>query len=213
MVLRDMKSYHTTFFNLLLRWQQQHPYRFSFVIALILLVWILLYTASVDVADDNYAAVQDIQFVDLDRIQSVRRVARKEIDLSDNADESNADVDRAVGTDDNADPVDIQFVKSYVTPRVTRIKKFYPAYARKNNIEADVFVQITIMSNGRVKNVNILRVRIKKELPKELKEKLRREFIRSAQKSLLSAQFSQPIVEGKIRPMIMVQPYNFRLEE
>jgi len=194
-------------------WQDDHPYLFSMGIAIIFIMYILFYTPSFYFGEENYSSTDSIQFINIDTIKSAPRKTRKEVTSENSTTDENAEVERAVGSTDDSSAVDISFYPNIAPPRpISRLKKIYPADARDMNIESVVNVQILISSEGEVKDVRILGIRLSKALPADLRIKLGASFSRDAKKILFGVRFTPPIVEGKRVPVKMEMPLRFRLE-
>ncbi len=195
-------------------WEDEHPYLFSFVISLALVSYVFFSTSSIDYSEEDLAPAENIQFIDLETIRAPKRITRSEIsteqgDISDEA----AQVERAMGTSDDANAVDIAFYPNIAPPKpVGALKKLYPQVAREKGIEAIVNVELLIGANGRVKYVTILGMRLSKELPPETYSEVSKAFVRVTREILLGAQFTPAVVEGEKRPIKMEIPLKYRLE-
>ncbi|MCU0846177.1 MAG: energy transducer TonB [Spirochaetes bacterium] len=195
-------------------WESRHPYEFSFLVSALFMGFLLFSSESLDVNSEDLIPMENIQFVDMETVQSPRRIVKKDlsIDKSDTAEDS-ADVERAVGTNDDPNAVDLAFFPNIAPPRpVGRLEKRYPKAAREMNVEAVINVELLISSTGKVRNVSILGIRLSKALPPEVHAKIAKEFARDAKIILLGAQFSPPVVNGRRVPIKMEMPLKFRLE-
>lgn len=200
--------------NCLNEWDLKHPYLFSFTFSLIVVLYALIRTPSLDVIDENLTPTDLIQFVKIEEMQAPKRIVKKEITVEDSTDvsEDTSNVERAVGTSDDADAVDISFFPNIAPPKpIGRLKKLYPDSGKEMNIEAVVNVELLIASNGRVRNVKILGVVLTKALPSAIHSKIAGDFARDALKILRGARFSPPVVNGKRVPIKMEMPLKFRL--
>jgi len=195
-------------------WEAKHPYEFSFIVSVLLMAYLLFSSESLDVSREDLVPLENIQFIDMETVQAPKRIVKKDLSLdkSDTTDTS-ADVDRAMGTNDDPNAVDLAFFPNIAPPRpVGRLQKRYPKIAREMSIEAVINVELLVSSTGKVRNVNILGIRLSKALPPEVHARVAKEFARDAKIILMSAQFSPPVVNGKRVPIKMEMPLKFRLE-
>ncbi len=197
-------------------WKRDHPYRFSFIIALIFVSYLLFYTPSFEFSEEDIVLDEQLQFVDIRQVEAraPKRVVKKQVATQeDDVSETSSNVDRAMGASDDANAVDMAFYPSIAPPKpIGKLKKRYPKIAKKMGIEAVINVELLIASNGKVRNVDILGVRLTKALPTELHMKISALFAKDALKILLGARFSPPIVNGKRTPIKMEMPLKFRLK-
>jgi len=200
-----------------MEWEKRHPYLFSFIASLFVTAFILFYAPPLEVSEEDLLPSDNIQFLDIDRIQAqaARRISRPELSTdSGEVDPTRSDVERAEGTSDDPNAVDLAFQPNVVPPRmVGRLKKEYPLSAREKAVEATVRVQLLIASNGRVKSVLPLNITLSKQLPPEIQANLSRAFARSAIKMLQESRYSPPIVNGKNVPVKYETTLRFRLED
>jgi hypothetical protein len=211
---KEIRPSHVGVLTRISRFEDEHPYRFSFMLSLALVAYLFFSSSSLDLTRDDLAPTENIQFIDIDTISAPKRITRSEISTDEGvpADEA-APVERALGTSDDANAVDIAFYPNIAPPRpVGRLKKIYPQHAREMGIEAIVNVELLISANGRVKYVTILGMRLSRELSPESYGEVSRSFVRAAREILLGAQFTPAIVEGQQRPIKMEIPLKFRLE-
>lgn len=195
-------------------WEKRHPYEFSFLLSALFMAYLFFSGESLDINRDDLVPTENIQFVDMETVQAPRRIVKKEVspDRTDNPEES-ADVERAMGTNDDPNAVDLAFFPNIAPPRpIGRLEKRYPKAAREMSVEAIINVELLISSTGKVRNVSILGIRLSKALPPEIHAKIAKEFARDAKIILMSAQFSPPVVNGKRVPIKMEMPLKFRLE-
>ena len=195
-------------------WQGLHPYEFSFLLSALFMAYLLFSSESLDINREDLSSMENIQFIDMETVQSPRRIVKKDVSLdkTDSADQS-ADVERAMGVNDDANAVDLAFFPNIAPPRpIGRLEKRYPKIASELNVEAVINVEILISSTGKVRNVSVLGIRLSKALPPEIHAKVAKEFARDAKIILMSAQFSPPVVNGKRVPIKMEMPLKFRLE-
>lgn len=195
-------------------WERRHPYEFSFLLSALFMAYLLFSGESLDIGNEDLISTENIQFVDMETVQSPRRIVKKDVSLdkTDSADQS-ADVERAMGVNDDPNAVDLAFFPNIAPPRpIGRLEKRYPKIASELNVEAVINVEILISSTGKVRNVSVLGIRLSKALPPEIHAKVAKEFARDAKIILMSAQFSPPVVNGKRVPIKMEMPLKFRLE-
>ncbi len=195
-------------------WELRHPYLFSFIFSVTVILYALLRTPSLDIIDEDVTPTDLIQFIKIDEMQAPKRIVKKDITAEDsnNVSEDTSNVERAVGTSEDSDAVDITFFPNIAPPKpVGKLKKLYPASGKERNIEAVVNVELLITANGRVRNVKILGVVLTKALPSAIHSKIASDFARDALKILRGAQFSPPVVNGKRVPIKMEMPLKFRL--
>ncbi len=195
-------------------WQGRHPYEFSFLLSALFMAYLLFSSESLDINREDLSSMENIQFIDMETVQSPRRIVKKDVsqDKTDSADQS-ADVERAMGVSDDANAVDLAFFPNIAPPRpIGRLEKRYPKIASELNVEAVINVEILISSTGKVRNVSVLGIRLSKALPPDIHAKVAKEFARDAKIILMSAQFSPPVVNGKRVPIKMEMPLKFRLE-
>ncbi len=207
---------NTGIFNMIREWEQDHPYSFSFIVASIFISYLMFYTPSFELTEEDVIPNEQLQFIDIRQVEAraPKRVVKKQISIQEgDVSETSANVDRALGTSDDANAVDIAFYPSIAPPRpISKLKKRYPKIAKKMGIEAIINVELLIAANGKVRNVEILGIRLTKALPTELHMKISTLFAQDALKILIGAQFSPPIVNGKRVPIKMEMPLKFRLE-
>jgi outer membrane biosynthesis protein TonB len=198
-------------------WEKRHPYRFSFIASLVIVSFMLFFSPPLEVSEEDLMPTDNIQFLDIDRIQAqtARRVTRPELSTtSGETDPTNSDVERAQGTSDDPNAVDLAFQPNVVPPRlIGRLKKEYPLVAREKAIEATVRVQLLISSSGRVKSVLPLNITLSRQMPPEIQANISKAFARTAIKMLKEIRYSPPIVNGKNVPVKYETTLRFRLED
>ncbi|MBN1533149.1 MAG: energy transducer TonB [Spirochaetes bacterium] len=199
------------------QWQEQHPYRFAFIIAMVMFCYILFYSPPLELTEEDITPTDDIVFLDIDKIQSqlARRVTRRDVSPTEGEiDPNKSDVDRAYGMTDDPNAVDLAFQPNVVPPRpIGRLMKLYPRIAREKGIEAMINVELLIASNGRVKAVRILGIRLSKALPPDIHTAIAKSFARDSITILQNVRFSPPVVQGKNVPVKFEMPLRFRLED
>lgn len=213
-MLASIQKHNASVIDFLADLEKRHPYSFAFVISLGIVMYMLFYSPSLEVTEDDLTPSEQITFIDMDTIQAPRRVVKKDVSATDgDVSEDTTNVERATGTSDSANAVDIAFHPNVAPPKpIGRLKKIYPKAAKEKNIEARVHVELLISSSGKVKNVSVLAVRLTKELPPEIYSQISRLFARDARKILLGARFTPPIVNGRQVPIKMEMPLKFKLE-
>ncbi|MFH1380057.1 MAG: energy transducer TonB [bacterium] len=202
------------FIDVLGIWHDEHPYSMSFLCAVVLLSYMLFRTPVFNLSNKEFSQTDRISIVHIDKIKAPKRMVKKQISTKDTASvETEPSVDRAVGTSDDPDAVDLSFYPNIAPPRpIGKLKKLYPARAKKMNIEALIHVELLIDVDGKVKKVDILGIRISKALAPELHAQIAQAFSRDAVTILLGAAFTPPLVNGKRVPIKMELPLKFRLE-
>lgn len=192
----------------------EHPYIVSTIISIIIVVFFVFSSSPFELTEEDLATPDRIEFIDIDKIesQSVKRSAKKDYSTEE-GDVSTSNVERATGTSDDANAVDLAFYSNIARPKlISRIKKRYPKIAREKDVEAIVIVQILIASTGKVKNVHILRIKLLKEFPPVIHSKIAKAFARDAVKMFTGVRFTPPIVNGKKAPVKMERSLEFRME-
>jgi outer membrane biosynthesis protein TonB len=178
------------------------------------MAYLLFSSESLDIDREDLSSMENIQFVDMETVQLPRRIVKKDVSLEKTAsDDQSADVERAMGVNDDPNAVDLAFFPNIAPPRpIGRLVKRYPKIASELNVEAVINVEILISSTGKVRNVSVLGIRLSKALPPEIHAKVAKEFARDAKIILMNAQFSPPVVNGRRVPIKMEMPLKFRLE-
>ncbi len=193
--------------------EERHPYVFSFMLSLAILSYLFFRVPSLELIHDSTNANENIQFVNIDEIQAQKRVVKKDISEETDNSKTNENVSRATGTSEDADAVDLAFYANVAPPRlVSKLKKDHPKLAKEMNIEASVTVALLISATGKVKHVNIIGIRLSKDLPREIYEKMTRAFYQYAMNSLYSARYSPTIIDGQKRPVKIDTVVHFRLK-
>lgn len=198
----------------LLRLQDRHPYRFSFVVSSIL-VGLVLFMQPYEQIDENMFSLENTRILNIDSISPPRRKARQEVTTDEGAeiDQEVVPVERAEGSIEDGDAVDIAFYTDVVPPKpLVPLKRLYPLIARQKNVEAQVNVEMLIGDDGIIKKVSILGVRLSKELPQALKDQISKAFIENTIEILMGARFTPPVIEGQRRAIKMELPLQFKLE-
>ena len=95
---------------------------------------------------------------------------------------------------------DLSYFPGIPLPRPLRsYKMIYPQKAREQGIEADALVEVIIDKSGIVKEVQVLGVSLRKQLPEALNDEFTKEFAKAARQILLGHPYSPSVVEGEAR--------------
>lgn len=207
-------TYMQQAFYYMIRIQESHPYRFSFVLSCVI-VALILFTRPSDEVDESSFNIDNTRIINIDSFSPPKRKAKQEVttDVGAEIDQEVVPVERAEGSIEDGEAVDIAFYTDVVPPKpLVPLKRLYPLIARQKNIEALVNVEMLIGEEGIIKKVSIIGVRLSKELPQALREEITRAFIQDTIKILMGARFTPPVVEGKRRAIKMELPLQFKLE-
>lgn len=198
--------------ELIKNFDERHPYATSSIIASAIVLLALFYTPSIHTLDD-FKPPAKLDIVNIDTIQAPKRVVKKEVSTEEGDVNESSQVERAKGTSDASDAIDLSFYPNIAPPKpIGRLMKIYPKNAKQQNIEATLFVAIVIDRNGKVNKVNIIGTRLNKDLPPEAHSQVSREFARAAIQILSRARFTPTIYNGKKVPIKMELPLKFRLD-
>ncbi|MDH5717906.1 MAG: energy transducer TonB [Spirochaetia bacterium] len=190
----------------------RHPYRVSLFFSIILTLFTLTYSSTIKLVD-TIEETYTFDIIDINEIQSPKRVTKKQVSTEQGEVSDASPVERAQGVSETDSAVDLAYFPNVAPPKlVSKLKKIYPPEAKELNIEATVFVELTISSEGRVLNVEIIGIRLSKELPTEIYSGLAAKFSRAAVQMFKTARFSPPVIDGKKIPVKMEQPLKFKLE-
>jgi len=194
------------------QFQQQHPYIVSFIISSWIAAFTLFFTAPIYVADMPEVA-DSLEFINIETVTAQsKRIATKEISTT-TGEATPSSTDRAVGLSNESEVFDISFYPNIVPPRpIGALKKIYPQSAREKNVEANVNVEIVIAPDGKVSTVQILSIRLSKDLPPEQYTVLSKEFSKAAYSILTQARFTPPVINGQRVAIKMELPMQFKLE-
>jgi hypothetical protein len=199
------------FIDLLSDFDKRHPYIISFVLSLIITSVILFWNAPAITFVEDPRSSDSIEFINIQSLAEPEREVKKEVSSDTGEVASSKPVQRAKGTTSN--PVDLAFVNNVDPPRIIgRIPDFYPIEAEEAGVEADVFTEILMNEAGQVKRVDVIRVRLKKNVPPDVEQKLQTAFIRNTKKMLFSVKFTPAIINGKKQAVIFEYPVRFKLE-
>ncbi len=193
-----------------------HPYFASFIFSSAITGFVLFVTPYESVNEADLTPSENIEFINIDDMQlAARRVVKKEIstEKSDTADSNPEPVEKATGTSDDPNAVDLAFYPNIAPPRpIGQLKKLYPNIAKEMSVEAIVNVELTINEDGKVVYVKIIGIRLSKPLQNDMTAVVTKAFTADTIKILNGAQFTPPVVDGKHIPVKMVMPLKFRLE-
>ncbi|MGB4267623.1 MAG: energy transducer TonB [Spirochaetota bacterium] len=194
------------------RFQEQHPYIFSFIISSSIAIFTLFFTAPIYVEDMPEVA-DSLEFIIIETVTAQsKRIATKEISTT-TGQATPSTTDRAIGLSDESEVFDISFYPNIVPPKpIGALKKIYPQSAREKNVEANVNVELVIAPDGKVSAVQILSIRLSKDLPPEQYNVLSKEFSKAAYSILTQARFTPPIINGQRVAIKMELPMQFKLE-
>jgi hypothetical protein len=197
----------------LVDWQQKHPYLFAFIVSAVVLTYTLFRTPSLKILNEDMRPIENIQFINIDEIKAQKRVVKKEFsaEQSDVVEDSK-NVERATGTSDDADAVDLAFHPNIAQPRlIGGFKKNHPKIAKELDVEASVNVALLIAANGKVKDVKILRIALSKDLPQEVHKKIKDSFYTLVLKDMKNARYIPTIIDGKSVPVKVDDIVYYRL--
>lgn len=198
--------------------EERHPYGFASIPSIAMILFALFFTLSAGPYSQDAIDTEELQILDMDTMSAFavrKRFTKKDYStdsgeaLSDKPEEA---VERATGESDEG-AVDISFYPNVVPPRlVGTIQQRYPKIARELQVEAVVMVELLIGASGKVLSIGIVGIRLMKDLPPDLKERVAAQFYRDARLMLQDARYSPPMVDGKNVPVKMEERLIFRLE-
>ncbi len=201
----------TSYTELLIK-EEKYAYLVSLAISLLMVGFILFYTPSVELVENEESESQ-IHLINLDKISAPKRKVKRAISTEKGDSTTEETVDRAMGTSLSDNAVDIAFYPNIVPPKpLGKLKRIYPKIAREKGVEAVLNTVLVISAEGKVMSVNVVAVRLSKSLPPDIYGIISAAFSRDAVKILLGAQFSPPVVEGKRVPIKMEIPLRFKLD-
>jgi len=188
-----------------------YPYRFAFTISSVLLITVL-FTPPFLRNKDNEDFFEPFEMIDADKLILPKRATSKSIDpLSDKIDDQPV-VDKSTGESDNEDAVDLAFYPDVIPPRpIGSLKKIYPELARQMEMEAVVYLRLSIGINGNVTNIAFFGVKLSKPVPDENSERLKLLFMEAAKEILIEARFTPSVIEGEKRAVTIDMPLRFTL--
>lgn len=187
----------------------RNPYLYSFLLSVFFISFFLFYSPSLDIEED-ISPTEKLTIVDIDTIEAPKRIVKKTISTEEGEVSETETTERAKGTSDLSNAVDLSFYPNIAPPKpIGRLKKIYPKSAREMSIEATLYVEIFIAPSGKVINVHIRGARLNKDLPPDVYGKIVADFTRAARKTLIGARFTPPVVQGKKVPVKMEMPLRF----
>jgi hypothetical protein len=207
-------TYMQQAFYYVLNLQDRHPYRFSFALSC-LIVSIVLFSQPVEQYDESSYNLDNTRIINIDAFSPPKRKAKQEVTTDEGAeiDQDVVPVERAEGSLDDGEAVDLAFYTDVAAPRLLKpLKRLYPQVAKDKNVEALVHVELLIGIDGIVKNVRVISVRLSKEFPSSIKQQISKAFARDTIKMLMGARFTPMVVEGKKVPIKTDTPIQFKLE-
>ncbi len=210
--MSEAVSSGVTLSGLLARWLDEYPYRVASSLSAFFMIWIIFFAPFGDSSGRDISIPEVIEFINIDTMESAKRVTKQEVSSESESVSEKAEVKRAVGTSADS-AVDLSFYPNIAPPRpIGRLQKRYPRSAMDMNVEAVVNVELLISSEGRVQNVRIIGIRLSKSIPPEVSSRLMNDFSEDAKKILMGARFTPPVVEGRNIPIKMEMPLRFRIE-
>lgn len=191
---------------------EKHPYFVACILSMMIISFSLFYTSFLDISE-NYTPTEKLDIIDIDTIRAPKRIVKKTISTEKGEITEKSPIQRAKGTSDLENAVDIAFFPNIAPPKpIGRLKKIYPANARQKDIEATLFVEILIDHTGKVRRVNIIGARLSKDLPPDSYAAITKAFGKAAIKILMASRWTPSIINGKKVPIRMELPLEFRLE-
>lgn len=210
--MTDIIRKNVSIMKTLLRFDEEHPYILSFLLALAIMIFILFWSGPGIVFDSNTPARDELEFVDIKTLAAPKREVKQEISTEKGEVTEAQTVNRAKGSASDQ-PVDLAFYPNVTPPRVVgRLRRDYPKIAEEDNIQAKLFLRLLIDTDGKVKRVDVLRVRLSKKLPDDVSKKMKAAFIRDAKKILFAARFTPTIINGKKSAIVYEFPLDFELD-
>jgi len=195
-----------------LAWQKEHPYGSSFIIAFLITLYMLFSSPAVESVLNTENEFDPLSFVDIEMQAQKELSASKEISVDPNAAPDANNVERATGIVDWKSAVDPDLVSNAAPPRpVGRLKNAYPKSGRDAGIEAIVYVELLIHTDGKVVSMIIHRIKLLKEVPAERQRILRKDFAIYAKKNLMGQQFTPFILNGVKTKARVTYPLRFTL--
>ncbi|TFH38830.1 MAG: hypothetical protein E4G96_09910 [Chrysiogenales bacterium] len=198
--------------------EERHPYIFSAVPSLVIIFFSLFFNFYAGPSDHDRIESDELQILDMDTISAFavpKRFTKKDYSTDRGeaaSEESEETVQRATGESEDG-AVDLSFYPNIVPPRLLgRIEQRYPKIARELQVEAVVMVELLIGASGKVLSIGIIGIRLMKDLPPDLKERVASQFNNDARLMLQGARYSPPVVDGKNIPVKMEERLIFRLE-
>jgi hypothetical protein len=191
-----------------------HPYMTSLEITLVFVGYLLFNTPYLAAVNSDMPLTHNISFVDMQEIKLPKRKTKKKLSTeSSDTKVTEETLDRATGLSDDSDAVDLALFSNVVPPKlIGGLKNRHPKEARKRNIEATTYIELLIDAAGKVLNVNILAVRLNKELPEDLYKMITAKFVKAVKEMFLERRFTTTLINGEAKPIKLNQKINFKLE-
>ncbi len=190
----------------------QKPYTFSFTFSVLITFIFLFYSPSLEIQEEANIS-ENLQIVNIDTMEAPKRIVKKSISTEEGETSDEATTERARGTSDLANAVDLSFYPNIAPPKpIGKLKKIYPKSARDMGIEATLFVEIFISPSGKVLEVTIKGTRLNKDLPPEIYGQIVADFSRAARNTLMNARFTPPVIQGKKVPVKMEMPLRYYMD-
>ena len=76
---KSIEATHISILTRISRWEDEHPYIFSFGISLVFVLYMLFSAPSLDTSDEDMVSIENIRFIDIETIQAPKRITRQEI--------------------------------------------------------------------------------------------------------------------------------------
>lgn len=211
---RIINNARKTFIKKFIYYYDKHPYIVTFCFSSIVLMYIVFRVPYLEAVNNQMPMTHNFSFVDIQEVKLPKRKTKKEIttEETDNT-EPSEDVDRATGLSDDPDAVDIAMFSNIVPPRlIGTLKNKHPKEARKKNIEATTYIELLIDSTGKVINVNILAIRLNKQLPENLHQRISASFAKAVHEMFKDRRYSITLINGEAKPIKLNQKINFKIE-
>lgn len=213
-----VKERMARFIERIVNFEERHPYAYASIPSMAIILFTLFFTFSAGPDNQDTIDTEELQILDMDTVSAFavrKRFTKKDYSTDSGeatSDEPTEPVERATGESDEG-AVDISFYPNVVPPRlVGTIQQRYPKIARELQVEAVVMVELLIGASGKVLTIGIVGIRLMKDLPPDLKERVASQFYRDARIMLQGARYSPPMVDGKNVPVKMEERLIFRLE-
>lgn len=195
----------------------RHPYMSSSVLSSVIITVILFVPMPEGISRVSMIPIDAVEFTDIDLLwtRASRRVTNPGYAVNGTGETNPLSIDRqASGTSDDPEAEDLSFGPSIVPPKpVSTLVKRYPAIARELEVEAELNLELLIMSDGKVSSVRVTGIRLLKTLPPDLHTRVAEAFAHDAVEILKQARFTPPIVQGKQVPVRFEIPMHFRLDK
>jgi outer membrane biosynthesis protein TonB len=182
-------------------------YKVPFFISIAFLVVLLGYNVKKVIIKDDTPTT--LEFLDV--IAPSAGPVHNASGFSNNSGTPEASKEEDAGTS-GSDILDAAFTDGIEVPKpVGGLKKVFPIMARESNVEALVRILMVISPTGRVTNIQVLGVRLKRDVPGDLNRALKKEFARSAVLTVKNARYTIPRYKGKAVSVRIEETLNFTL--